>query len=43
MEEEDEEEGAEDTAEVSGPAEAAAKEKGGDVPKESALPEVDEA
>jgi hypothetical protein len=37
----DEEEDAADTAETSGPAAAAAKAKGGDVPKESDLPEVD--
>lgn len=36
-----EEEQAADTAEKSAPAEAAAKAKGGDVPKESDLPEVE--
>jgi hypothetical protein len=41
--EEGEEEGDEDTAKTSGPAAAAAKVKGGDVPKESDLPEVADA
>lgn len=40
-EEGEEEEAPEDTAKTSGPAEAAAKAKGGDVPKESGLSEVD--
>lgn len=40
-EEEEEEEEADDTAKTSGPAAAAAKAKGGDIPKESDLPEVD--
>lgn len=37
----EEEEAPEDTAKTSGPAEAAVEAKGGDVPKESELSEVD--